>query len=256
MPFTYRGPGAWGSGVTHDLTRAEINGNVYEAQTRIEALETLTTALATAGAPVDIVQVGNQLRFDFEDYTSVYVDILLTPGRYRGEWAASTAYVQGDSFKIIVGDVITLYDVLFAHTSGLTFDAGANDGLGHDYYGEPLVLSSEILVPASVNNASASITVATSMASTYVRCTSASGAIITVPTDIAAAFPDQMEVTFRQCDFDAPLTFEAADPATTTINGRVGCDFATNAKGSVVTLKRVGANEWDLFGDLAVDISS
>ncbi len=74
-----------------------------------------------------------------EDQMTITLTDLSTQGPFtlptarwndRGTWAALTPYAVNDTFGING----TFYLVIFAHTSGASFDAGANDGMGHDYY--------------------------------------------------------------------------------------------------------------------------
>src|SRR5262245_16871006 len=48
----------------------------------------------------------------------------------RGEWQPATGYLIND----LVSAGGTLYVVTWNHTSEATFDPGANDGAGHDFY--------------------------------------------------------------------------------------------------------------------------
>ena len=47
------------------------------------------------------------------------------------------------------------------------------------------------------------------------------------------------------------MLFEGASTAGVIINVESGFDAATRAEGAVATLKKVGTDEWDLFGGLA-----
>jgi len=130
MTQTYRTDdlGRWGSGAGRELSWAELDRNFWDIIQRlitqearpdpsagIDHFESTGSTFyvhmtdATVQGPYDLPQ------FDFVD---------------RGDWAPSTTYAVNDTFTINGG----LYRVPFPHTSALTFDAGANDGSGHDYY--------------------------------------------------------------------------------------------------------------------------
>lgn len=79
----------------------------------------------------------------------------------------------------------------------------------------------------------------------YWRCTAATGVAVTVPTDASVAFPIGAEVHFRQAAAGA-ITMTPAGGV--TINAPLFGTLVTGGQGSTVTLKKVGANEWDLFG--------
>jgi hypothetical protein len=80
----------------------------------------------------------------------------------------------------------------------------------------------------------------------YFRCTNASGCDITVPTNAAVSIPIGAEFHFRQCGA-ADVTI--LEPTGVTVNAKAGSTQSTAELGSVITLKKVAADEWDLFGD-------
>ena len=105
-----------------------------------ENIFTLNAAIAAVAATVtpsrsiaSITQSGDQLTFHMSDATTE--GPFTIPGLTllsRGAWAPSTLYSLNNTF-FING---TVYLVIFPHTSALTFDTGANDGMGHDFYSE------------------------------------------------------------------------------------------------------------------------
>jgi hypothetical protein len=114
------------------LTIAELDGNFEYLDDRVQILEDDQT---TGGnRQIDYIeQVGNSLIVHYDDATTDGpFDLGTLQLLFRGEWQVSTLYS--------VYDVITAggatYMVLFGHTSDDTsFDPGANDGEGNDYYG-------------------------------------------------------------------------------------------------------------------------
>jgi hypothetical protein len=103
-----------------------------------ENIFTLNTAIAAVAATVtpsrsisSITTSGNDITFHMSDST-LEGPFTIIPATFngRGAWAPSTAYSVNDTFYING----TVYLVIFAHISASTFSAGANDGLGHNYY--------------------------------------------------------------------------------------------------------------------------
>lgn len=131
----------WGAGLGRNLTPVEGDTNIWDFLGRIRALEALNIGVGFDTGTSGAVSIsGNQLTFHFSDSTSETVtlpDVL--PGSV-GDWAALTFYA---AFSFVRDpDTNKIYIVLFPHTSAATFDPGANDGSGHDYYGlwlDPLI---------------------------------------------------------------------------------------------------------------------
>jgi hypothetical protein len=80
----------------------------------------------------------------------------------------------------------------------------------------------------------------------YYRCTNVSGCDVTVPLNTTVALPIGTEFHFRQCAA-GDVTMVAAGGV--TINAKSGSTLSTAEQGSVITIKKVATNEWDLFGD-------
>jgi hypothetical protein len=81
-------------------------------------------------------------------------------------------------------------------------------------------------------------------ANRYIRCTV--GTAVTLPTDAAVAFPLWTELHFVQAGANAVTFVEDG----VSINKRAGFARSTAGTSCVATLKKVAANEWDLFGAL------
>lgn len=142
MPITYRTAGAWGPAtVARNLYASEFDGNNWYLYGLITAIQ------ADLGANVGIVDIT-------ESAGSLYVTLsnssMLGPfpipvyslaDAWRGPWNPTTIYHKGD---VITFDG-SVYVVLLAHTSAGTFDPGANDGLGHNYYGLFFTIPADVL---------------------------------------------------------------------------------------------------------------
>ncbi len=129
MTILYRTAGAWGSGLGRKLTKAEVDGNFY---TIAQELASLNSSIPTAARGIDhVTSSANTFSLVMTDASTegpFTLPVVTNP--YRGVWAPSTAYLKYQRFTRNGN----LYEVLFPHTSALTFDAAANDGVGDDYY--------------------------------------------------------------------------------------------------------------------------
>jgi hypothetical protein len=68
--------------------------------------------------------------------------------------------------------------------------------------------------------------------------------------DFGAAFPVGGEIHFRQATVLGQVTF--LEDTGVTLNGVAGYNLASVGEGAVVTLKYLGADQWDLWGDLVI----
>ncbi len=227
------------------LTIPEFDGNFQDLDGRLEYFETGT---GQPGASiVNVTAAGNVITFHMSDATTFSVVIPANVVTYRGEWAASTLYAAND---IVVGPQGTPYSqnrylVTFAHTSDLTFDPAEATG-GNDFYA--LMMPSELARRQTIATATFDPTLIDSQS--YNRCTNASGCVVTIPDDGTVDFPIDSELHFRQCD-DDPVSF-VGEATSVTINYADDENPQTAIRGAVCTIKKIGANEWDLFGRLEI----
>ncbi len=110
------------------LTKAEFDGNFHDLDDRVTNIEDNPPE---ARSIEDIIAVGNSLIVQYNDSTEDGPFPLPTVTlRGRGDWAPFTVYLANDA----VQHAGVVYVVPTAHTSAATFDPGANDGEGHDFY--------------------------------------------------------------------------------------------------------------------------
>jgi hypothetical protein len=125
----YRTSGPWGGGTAANLSAAQVDGNFYDLATRVQFME------LNAPAPIQITSfnaIGNQLYINMSDGTTRGPLILPTVRwSFRGPWAPGVNYFFDD---VVTAPDGATYLVTFTHLSGPTFDPGANDGQGHDFY--------------------------------------------------------------------------------------------------------------------------
>lgn len=113
----------------------------------------------------------------------------------------------------------------------------------------PFTLPSATAITPVVTKSATEFTLATSDRSTYMRCTSASGCNVIIPLNDDDDIPIHSEFHFRRGPEAGQISVEAAPGV--TLNGIEGFANASGAAGSVMTLKKVDEDEWDLFGLLA-----
>jgi hypothetical protein len=265
MTVIYRTPGAWGGGQGSDLAAAQIDENFF-------TLVGLINAKAVSGAGISTMSVvsNNQLQTRLTDGTFLPAVTLPTATfTFRGAWAPDTVYSAND----IITEGGSTYLVLIGHTSEGTFDPGDNNGSGSDFYGLLLSNPSEALpiggstgeVLTKVSGADFNVawepvgstgapvqtktgttfTPALVDAGTYNRMTNSGGCTVHIPADSSVNFPIGTEIHFRQASA-AGISFVASSPA--FLNGVTGFLDETTAEGATCTLKKVAADEWDLFG--------
>tara|TARA_Y100001001_G_scaffold160000_2_gene181870 strand:- start:2786 stop:3307 length:522 start_codon:yes stop_codon:yes gene_type:complete len=97
-------------------------------------------------------------------------------------------------------------------------------------------------VPVQIVNASRALVLAD--ASQYLAVDSAAAVTLTLPAQATVAWPDNAEIYIQQIG-DGQVTIDAS--AVTIITEET---LTTRKKGSPVTLKRLGADLWTLFGSL------
>jgi len=118
----------WGTGKGSDLAPQEVDINFWDLITRMQTQEArpdpgpVITSFSTSGALFYVHMSDGSTLGPYELPVAVFKD--------RGEWLPAVFYTKLDTFTINGG----LYVVLFDHTSASSFDPGANDGAGHDYY--------------------------------------------------------------------------------------------------------------------------
>lgn len=135
------------TGVGRALTWAEADANWSAIQSAINALQATSPG---RGIDTFTQPTPGALLVTFSDTTTASFTLPVGLFNYRGVWVTATSYAVNDTFQ--VGG--SLYVVLVAHTSAATFDSGANDGAGHDYYQEMLSVPAAPVLPLGTLGAS------------------------------------------------------------------------------------------------------
>jgi hypothetical protein len=130
MTQTYRTDdfARWGAGQGFDLSPAQVDINFWDMVQRMIAQE----ARPDPAPGIDhFVISGINMYVHMTDGTVLGPYVLpVAVYRSRGDWQPETPYSALDTVANNGG----LYAVVIAHTSALTFDPGASDGSGNDYY--------------------------------------------------------------------------------------------------------------------------
>lgn len=118
----------WGAGKGSNLTPTEVDLSFWALLERVVDLETNPPSAVS----IDYFSIaGDQLSVHMTDHTVLGpYTIPTSQWNFTGQWQTTHVYSLFDTFRES-GD---LYLVIYAHTSGATFDPNANDGGGNDYY--------------------------------------------------------------------------------------------------------------------------
>jgi hypothetical protein len=125
MPYKFRNPGPWGPGATEDLDAIDIDNNFWQSIQDIQAKAAQGVGIAniiTSGSTWTVVLTDHTL---LGPYPLPVVEFI-----FKGEWLPNYAYLGG---SIITHGGAT-YFIPINHTSEATFDPGANDGHGTNFY--------------------------------------------------------------------------------------------------------------------------
>lgn len=232
------------------LTATEFDGNHHDHDDRLTALENASTPDIFADPAFEVV--GDQFYVNLAGETDPEGPFdLPVAGQWnpRGAWAPSTFYALYDT--VYYGS--TLYLVAFSHTSDTTFDPGANDGMGHDYYE---VIFTFTAAPATViDTTEEELSTILDHAGCYIRCASETGTVVTILSDATANHNIDTEIEYRLGVSGVSMTFVSETPGSTDddavpIINYPDEDFFLSAskKGAVIAIKKVAADEWDCFG--------
>lgn len=266
MAYVFREDGPWGSGKHSDLTPAEVDGNFWQAIQDIAAKAVQGVGVA------NIVVIGSQLTFVLTDHTLIGpFNLPVVAIVFKGEWQPDYSYQGGN----IITHAGSTYIVLINHVSEATFDPGANDGNGNDFYGL-LLRNPELTIPAGgaqgwvltkatsadyvltwapptvavsavVNTSSTAFDPVLTDAGSYTRCTSSSPVTVTIPTNASVAFPIGTSLKYRQTN-TGPITVIGA--GLVVINAIQGYLPTTATIGAVIEVIKIDTDEWDVFGFL------
>jgi hypothetical protein len=124
MTIVYVTTGGWGAGTGTPNSAAQVDGNFYDLDQRVVALN---DDLAE-GKRIDFVtSTSNSMTFHYTDGTTQVIPLPIATLQYVGTWTNSTPYEPGNLFTAANG----FYQVLELHTTPpppAFFDPDATDG--------------------------------------------------------------------------------------------------------------------------------
>jgi hypothetical protein len=124
MTIVYVTTGAWGAGTGTPNSAGQVDGNFYDVDQRIVALD----ADLAEGKRIDTVTyTSNSMTFHYTDGTSQVIPLPVATFQYIGQWTNSTPYAPGQLITAANG----FYQVLQVHTTPAwpaPFDPDATTG--------------------------------------------------------------------------------------------------------------------------------
>jgi hypothetical protein len=232
-PIVFRGNGPWGTGKGTNLTPAEVDGNFYGLKQRIEELkENPPSAVSIAS----ISMSGNQITISLTNgETEGPFNVPVAAFTWMGDFAPNTNYEPWDVF---LEPTSGLYLVVEPYEAPTEFDPNAPE----------LVLMFEVpaqgLIPVAAPVPLAGVyQLKPSDAGEYLRFTEATAVAVSNAED--ASFPVGFVVVLHRAT--AGDVFISYAPPTVVNTPET---VYLRAPSSTATLIKVGANTWDLSGDL------
>jgi hypothetical protein len=275
MAIIFRTAGPWGPGQGSNLAAAQVDGNFWELLSRLAYLEDHAPAalvsidyFSVSGSLLTIHMTDHSIRGPFE--------LPVAEWRFHTEgWQPDTDYVPQD----VLPYNGSAYLVLWPHHSAGSFDPGANDGMGHDFYGllltdpgdalplggdtgqvltkrsgadldmewgDPVAAGAGIAVAGNevsqnwpITTRTADYTLALGDAFSVIRMNVAIAHAVTVPTNSVVAFPVGTEIEIGQTDVGKTTIVAGAG---VTINAPDG--VAYDLRFRYGRLRKTATNTW------------
>jgi hypothetical protein len=159
MTIVYVTTGAWGAGSGAPNSAAQVDGNFYDVDQRIVALN----ADLAEGKRIDsVTYTPNSMTFHFTDGTSQVIPLPIAVITYVGQWTNGTPYTPGQMVSV---RGLGMFQVLVSHTTPplpAVFDPNATDGSGNPLYSFWMPLydvnyDAAIFVPGSVQRSAGEV---------------------------------------------------------------------------------------------------
>jgi hypothetical protein len=152
MTIVYVTTGAWGTGSSTPNSAGQVDGNFYDLDQRIVALN---ADLAEGKSIESISSTPNSMTIHFTDGTTQVIPLPIAVVTYVGQWTNGTPYTTGQMISV---PGLGMFQVLVAHTTPAlpaAFDPNAVDGSGNPLYSFWMPLydvnyDAAIFVPGSV----------------------------------------------------------------------------------------------------------
>jgi hypothetical protein len=131
MTIAYVTTGAWGTGTGAPNTASQVDGNFYDVDQRIVALN----ADLADGKRIDsVTYTDTSMTFHFTDGTTQTIPLPIATITYVGQWTNSTPYTRG---QMISARGIGMFQVLVDHVTPAlpaAFNPNVTDGSGNPLY--------------------------------------------------------------------------------------------------------------------------
>ncbi len=231
MPLTFRTSGAWGAGKGSNLTPAEADSNIYQLLQRIRAI----------GKPIPVmiesIEVTNDtITVTMEDESTYEFDAPYTAMNHRGAFSESEYYEEWDTFTYDGSTYLCISEAspgAFATVSGATTvfvvlaAAGPEKSAGEieDILYYPVI--GDEYKHFDFDFASGTST-------------------FSLPADDTTDFAIGTEFYLYQWGTIATIV---SGPSGVTINAKTGSNFGTGGAGRRITVKKIAADTWDIFGE-------
>lgn len=241
VDITYRTSGPNWTGKGSKLSGAEVDNNFYQLAQAIEA-----GVGGPGGAGIDnITQNGSQLTIHLTDGTTRGPFTLPVPAfTWRNTWQVATTYSVNDAFTDAASG--STYLVRVAHQSVEPFDPNRQVG-GNLVYRKMLqgVVAPETNVTVRTNQGNFLLDITSPRR--YYRIQDTAEVLVGIPDDTMLNLPVGTEIEFMQYGL-FPVTMFAA-PGVILFHS-IDQLPSTRTQGSVLAIKKVGQNEWDVAGAL------
>jgi hypothetical protein len=129
MTIVYVTTGGWGTGTGAPISAAQVDGNFYDVDQRIVALN---ADLAEGKQIESISATPNSMTFHFTDGSTQVVPLPIAVITYVGQWTNSTPYIRGQMISV---RALGMFQVLVDHMTPpapALFDPNATDGSTDD----------------------------------------------------------------------------------------------------------------------------
>ena len=245
MPLKYVTDGAWGTGLGRPLTPLERDQNMRYIEERTRGLSLPSSE--TIAEINELTSTANEIVMT--DATTYEIEMPFVQIEYVGDFVPFASYSVGNVLTSGENNYLVLQD----HVAEAVFSASQDSTLGQSLYS---LLGSGGSVEHTVvalydTTGSVEFTPTLGQANAHILFQEYDGvAYFHVPTDEDVPFPiGTFFDIFNQTFSTASEAVEVLFPTGVTVNSKGG--YSSSAWGAAMTLIKVGADEWDLYGQVS-----